>query len=106
MSTLLTLRDNPEKARAASPITYVTPNDPPALSVHGTEDCTVPYDQAVQLDPALRKAGAASYYITVQGAGHDDFGTAADDRVKAFFDKYLRGENIEISTATINWRKR
>jgi hypothetical protein len=30
---------------------------------------------------------------------------AADDRVKAFFDKYLRGKNVRISTATIeNWK--
>ena len=30
---------------------------------------------------------------------------AADDRVKAFFDKYLRGKDVKISTATIeNWK--
>jgi acetyl esterase/lipase len=91
------LRENPEKAKAASPITYVTANDPPVLTVHGTKDRTVPYDQAVRLDAALRKAGVPSYFVTVKGGGHGDFGTAADDRVKAFFDKYLRGKDVEIS---------
>jgi hypothetical protein len=39
------LRDNPDGAnlsKAASPMTYVTPNDAPVLIVHGTEDRTVP----------------------------------------------------------------
>jgi acetyl esterase/lipase len=40
------LLNNTEKARAASPITYVTPNDPPVLTIHSTADLTVPYDQA------------------------------------------------------------
>lgn len=28
-----------------------------------------------------------------------------DNRVKAFFDKYLRRQCVEVSTAMINWRK-
>ena len=39
--------------------------------------------------------------MTVKGGGHGDFGTAADDRVKAFFDRYLRGQNVVITTAAI-----
>lgn len=100
------LLENPEKAKAASPITYVSPNDAPVLTVHGTEDRTVPYDQAARLDAALRKAGVPSYFVTIQGAGHGDFGTAADDRVSAFFAKYLLGQRVEVSTATINQRER
>ena len=65
-------------------------------------DRTVPYDQAVRLDAALRKAGVPSYFVTVKGGGHGDFGTATDDRVKAFFDKYLRGKDAEISTEPLN----
>ena len=96
------LRENPEKAKAASPITYVTAKNPPVLTVHGTKDRTVPYDQAVRLDAALRKAGVPSYFVTVKGGGHGDFGTAADDRVKAFFDKYLRGKDVEISNEPLD----
>jgi acetyl esterase/lipase len=98
------LHENSEKAKSASPITYVTPNDPPVLTVHGTADRTVPYDQAVRLDAALRKAGVPSYFVTVKGGGHGDFGTAADNRVKAFFAKYLCGKDVEISTEPLNKR--
>jgi acetyl esterase/lipase len=104
------LFDNSDKARAASPITYVTANDPPVLIVHGSKDSTVPYDQAVRLDAALQQAGVPSYFVTVKGGGHGDFGSVADDRVRAFFARYLRGENVEISTKPLNkplfiWRQ-
>ena len=100
------MRDNPEKAKVASPITYVTPTDPPVGTVHGTKDLIVPYDQAVRFDAALRKAGVPSYLTTVKGAGHGDFGIAVDGRVKAFFDNYLQGKAVEISTSTIIQCKR
>ena len=99
------LRENPGKAKAASPITYVTANDPPVLTVHGTDDRIVPYDQAVRLDAALKKAGVPAYFVTIDGGGHGDFGPAGNDRLRDFFDKYLRGERLEISTAKIQWRK-
>jgi acetyl esterase/lipase len=92
---------NPDAAAAASPVTYITSNDAPVLTVHGNADLVVPYDQAVRLDAALRRAGVPSYFVTVDGGGHGDFGTAADDRVKMFFDRYLRGQNVLISTAAI-----
>ncbi len=95
------LRDNEAKAKAASPMTYITPGDPPVLTVHGDEDRIVPYDQAIRLDAALRKAGVPSHFITVKGAGHGDPGTAAHDRVAAFYAKYLLGKDIGISTEAI-----
>jgi acetyl esterase/lipase len=90
-----------EKARAASPATYVTEGDSPVLTVHGTEDPTVPYEQAVRLDASLRNAGVPSYLVPVEGGGHGDFGTIADVRVEAFFSKYLRHEDAEVSTRPI-----
>lgn len=84
----------------------MTPNDAPVLTVHGTEDRTVPYDQAIGFDAALRKAGVPSYLVTIKGAGHVDLGTVADGRVKAFFDKYLRGQSVEAPTTTINYTNR
>ena len=95
------LSDNPEKAEEASPITYVTRNDPPVLTVHGNRDRIVPYDQGVRMHRALKEVGVKSYFVTVEGGGHGNFGTAADGRVKALFDRYLRGKNVTISTAPI-----
>lgn len=99
------IRENPELARAASPIHYITPDDPPVLSVHGSEDRTVAPSQSVALDRALRAAGVPSYLVTVRGAGHGSFGTSADDRVLAFFDRVLRGRDVEVSTSPIvDWQ--
>ncbi len=101
-----TVRDNPIKARAASPVSYITPDDPPILIVHGTQDRTVPYEQAVGLNQALLKAGVKGYFITIKGAGHGDFGLAANDRLTAFFDTYLCGIKADISTAAMEWKRR
>jgi acetyl esterase/lipase len=96
------VRENPQKAKAASPVTYVTANDAPVLTVHGTDDGVVPYDQAVRLDRALQKAGVPSYLVTVRGGRHEEFGTAVDRRVNAFFAKYLLGKRVEVSKATVD----
>jgi acetyl esterase/lipase len=98
------LLDNPEKAKAASPITYITADDPPVLTVHGKKDRIVPFDQAVRLDTKLRKSGVASFFIIVKEGGHGDFGTAADDRVKAFFDRYLWKKKVDIATTPLEKR--
>ncbi len=72
------------------------------LTVHGTKDMTVPYDQAIRLDWALKKAGVPSYFVTVRGAGHGDFGTVADPSVKMFFDKHKHGQDVQVSTEPLD----
>ena len=47
----------PDKVRAANPIRYVSPDDPPFLIVHGDQDRTVPHHQSELLRDALRAAG-------------------------------------------------
>ncbi len=90
------LKANAKKARLASPVTYVSAGDPPVLTVHGTDDLNVPYDQALRLDAALRKAGVPSYLVTIEGGGHGDFDTVADGSVRAFFDRYLCGKDVRV----------
>jgi acetyl esterase/lipase len=75
--------------KRASPITYVTLGDPPVLTVHGTEDAVVPYDQAVRLDVALRKAGVRSTLVRMEGAAHGGFGAAAELHVAGFLARHL-----------------
>jgi acetyl esterase/lipase len=75
-----------------SPIAYVTLGDPPVLTVHGTEDPVVPFDQAVRLDVALRTAGVRSTLVRIEGAGHGDLGAAADSQVAEFFARHLLGK--------------
>lgn len=74
----------------ANPITFVTPDDPPFLIVHGDQDPLVPLHQSQLLHDALRKAGVSSKLHVVVGAGHGVGGDEVDRMVDAFFDAHLR----------------
>jgi enterochelin esterase-like enzyme len=94
--------DKKEIALAASPITYVTPNDPPFLIIHGNKDPVVPFNQSERLSAALKKAKVECYFIAVDGAGHGGFrNPEVKNRERQFFDKHLRGEKNTISEETI-----
>jgi acetyl esterase/lipase len=62
--------ENRDKAAAASPVTYVTRDDPPFLIVHGSADPTVPPNQSEVLHAALQKAGVNSTLHMLPGAKH------------------------------------
>lgn len=77
-------------AAAASPITYVTKDDPPILILHGDADDIVPLDQSVTFDARLREAGVDSTLVVVRGVGHGALGAAADAKAVDFFERKLR----------------
>lgn len=52
-----------EAARRASPLEHVSAEAPPTLILHNARDANVPADQSVQLDRALRAAGADSTLV-------------------------------------------
>ena len=84
---------NLDTARAASPITYVSPDDPPLLMVHGTDDPLVPLDQSERLFDSLQTAGVPVALHVVRGGGHGRPGfrtPAVTDRIAAFFDRHLK----------------
>lgn len=60
----------PEKAREASPISWVSADDPPFHVVHGAADCTVPVLQSQTLHDVLVAAGVESSLTVIPGAGH------------------------------------
>jgi acetyl esterase/lipase len=66
-----TEKEKPEIYRMASPIFYVSKDDPPLLLVHGEKDDGVPFDQSVRMAKAYRRMGLPVEFITVQNAGHD-----------------------------------
>jgi acetyl esterase/lipase len=62
-------RNTPENL-AASPISYITTDDPPFLVIHGDRDGVVPVEQAWILQDKLTEAGVASRLIIVKGGDH------------------------------------
>jgi acetyl esterase/lipase len=88
-------RDQPERYRAISPVTYVSRGAPPFLLFHGAEDQLVPPHDAREMAERLRQAGAVARAVIVPGKGHgsgDWIETWAEhvDQAVAFFDEHLK----------------
>jgi acetyl esterase/lipase len=60
-----------DKAKIASPITYVSTASPPVLILQGGKDDSVPPAQSRRLHEALDRAGVKNQLIMVDIAGHD-----------------------------------
>jgi len=90
------IQENKEACRKASPITYVTPDDPPFLIVHGEEDRLVPINQSELLYEALKKAGVEATFVRVKRGRHgfrgetDPSPERIQEMVVEFFDKHLK----------------
>jgi acetyl esterase/lipase len=85
--------DHADLWRQASPITYVTEDDPPTLTIHGADDKLVPPDQARRFDAAMKKAGATHELLILEGQGHGFRGeanTRATEAMFRFFDEHLK----------------
>lgn len=79
--------------KAASPINYVTPDDPPVLTLHGDKDALVPPEQAKLLDARLQAAGVKHELVLLPEQGHGFQGEAAakaDEAFWLFLDKNLK----------------
>jgi acetyl esterase/lipase len=77
----------------ASPLYWVTPIAAPTISLQGTDDKYVNYEQATWLVDRLKAAMVEVEFVTLPGAGH---GFKGDDAKKAeaasiaFLDKHLK----------------
>lgn len=79
MPDVLPMAAIPQAELAAfSPLSYVHPQIPPTLIVHGDADQTVPHAQGVELHNALLAAGVSSKLQTIPGADHCFRGVAVD----------------------------
>jgi len=56
--------------RAASPVTYVRAGGPPVLTIHGTIDGTVPFNQAERLQAVLEAVGEPHQFHPVADMDH------------------------------------
>lgn len=90
------LPQNKEKAKAASPVSYVSHEDPPFLILHGDEDPLIPYQQSEELAEALRKEGVFCVLVNVVGGGHGVFRRPeVGHRIRQFLDKHLLGRPVD-----------
>jgi acetyl esterase/lipase len=87
----------PDTARGtyetASPVKYVTRDDPPVLTLHGDKDQLVPLEQAQLLDERIKAVGGKHELVTLKEQGHGFKGDAATEADKAaweFLAKHLR----------------
>ena len=77
-----------EITRQISPITYVTPDDPPTLIIHGDADKLVPLQQSELIVEKLKKTGVETKLVVKKGAGH---GWAGLDKDLAQFADWFDG---------------
>jgi acetyl esterase/lipase len=77
--------------REHSPVTHVTPGDPPTILIHGDQDKAVPIQQSHRLVDRLRDANVPARLVVREGAGHAYAGWEADSAsIAEWFDTYLR----------------
>lgn len=89
------LSDRYEAAKRVSPLEYADVGGlPPILTIHGDADGVVPYDHALRLDAALKKAGASHQLYTVEGGGHGGFSLEEHVRIDAVIGAFLKKAGV------------
>ena len=77
--------------RQISPITFVTPDDPPTLIIHGDGDTLVPLQQSELIVDKLKKTGVEAKLVVKKGAGHGWAGLDKDlSQFAEWFDQHLK----------------
>jgi acetyl esterase/lipase len=69
-----------------SPVYLINENSPNVLTVHGTSDRWVPYDQALLLD---EKLGDKHKLLTIEGGGHYGFSEDEDNLIRQTIASFL-----------------
>ncbi len=82
----------PELLKSASPVTYLSKDDPPILILHGDKDQHVPLNQSEHIHNRYRETGLESSLQVVDGAGHGgaQFSDSARyELVREFFARHI-----------------
>jgi len=83
----------PQQYNMASPLTYVSKDDPPVLTLQGDRDQLVPVEQATILDEKMKAVGAAHTLMIFEGEGHgfkNEHRQEYKDAMWNFFDQHLK----------------
>lgn len=93
------------KAKEASPYHQVNKLAPPFMTVHGTDDPLVPFEQGRALDHKLDELGVLSILITVQNGKHGGgFGPSVASEVRSFLECYLFGQKKALTDKVVEAR--
>ena len=86
----LDYKDNPEKYLMASPVHFVTPDDPPTMTFIGTLDELVPVNQADILNETLIAANVPHDYHRLKGWPHTmDAAVQVNEYAQYYMDKFF-----------------
>lgn len=97
-----TYEEKHAEAVAASPAAYVTQDDPPFITFHGTKDQRVAFRHAETIHAALQKAGVPTLLVPITDGGHGSVNhPEVKKRGEQFADKVLRGVESTIDTTPI-----
>ncbi|MCF6174389.1 MAG: alpha/beta hydrolase [Victivallaceae bacterium] len=85
---------------SASPITYLSKDDPPVLILQGDQDRVVPKDQSEYLHKRYQAAGLDSELYIIKGASHG--GRQFSDKtrhalIKTFLDKHIKAGSTAVT---------
>lgn len=88
-------KTDPTVYKRASPITYVSKDDPPVLLVHGDLDVIVPIIHSERMLAKLKEAGVPAKLVTMPFKGHGWFGSPLEKSLQEsvrFLDSHLKGK--------------
>jgi len=87
-----TLAEKPDNYEKASPLGFVSKDDPPVFFFHGQGDTLVPIAGARQMVAKLTEVGVPAELFEIPRAGHGlaAFNPAAADKAVKFFDVHLK----------------
>ena len=75
-----------EVSKRLSPINLIDKNAPDILTIHGTSDRWVPYEQALLLEESL---GEKHQLLTIEGGGHYYFSDEEDELIRQTISSFL-----------------
>jgi dipeptidyl aminopeptidase/acylaminoacyl peptidase len=85
----------PDRYIAFSPVTHVSPDDPPIMLVNSVGDLIVPFGQAQAMAARLQLAGVPNRLLPVPGSLHGGYDDTALEPALAF----LRAELDRVAAA-------
>lgn len=90
-----TRRQDPDAYRLASPLTFVTKDDPPMFFYHGATDALVPKISPTRMHDQLKQVGVRSELQLLEGSGHMAafLNQKALPKAIEFLDDVLKGDN-------------